>query len=270
MSHSFNTDTDIYTAESLIKKDRLIIYSGLIIIAALAWAYMFHLDNEMSNMDMSIAHMMPSMQTWDFTKFLLMFVMWIVMMVAMMLPSAAPAAIIFANVYRKRKKEGKPFVPLGIFLLGYFTIWAGFSLIATVAQMLLQQAALLSPMMVSTSPILGGAILLAAGLFQFTSLKHACLNQCRNPVEFLSKEWREGGSGAFIMGIKHGYFCVGCCWMLMALLFVAGVMNLLWVAAIALFVLVEKVLPYPIWISRIGGILLIVWGLWMLFDPLIY
>ena len=263
-------ETDIYTAESLIKKDRLIIYTGLVIIVALAWAYMFHLDNEMRSMDMSIAHMMPSMQIWDFTKFLLMFVMWIVMMVAMMLPSAAPTAIIFAGVYKKRKKEDKPFVPLGIFLVGYFTIWTVFSLIATVAQMLLQQAALLSPMMVSTSSILGGSILLAAGLFQFTSLKHACLNQCRNPIEFLSKEWREGSAGAFIMGIKHGYFCVGCCWMLMALLFVAGVMNLLWVAAIALFVLVEKVLPYPIWTSRVGGILLILWGLWMLVRTSIF
>jgi len=263
-------ETDIYTAESLIKKDRLIIYSGLVIIAALAWAYMFHLDNEMKNMDMSMAQLMPSMQIWDLTKFLLMFVMWIVMMVAMMLPSVAPAALVFAKVYRKRKSEGKPFVPLGVFLVGYFTIWTAFSLVATTVQWLLHKAALLSPMMVSTSPYLGSALILVAGFFQFTPVKYSCLNQCRNPLDFLIAEWREGYYGAFIMGMKHGYFCVGCCWMLMALLFVAGVMNLLWVAAIALFVLVEKVLPYPIWTSRVGGILLILWGLWMLLKPLIY
>lgn len=262
--------TDTRTAESLIKNDRLFIYLGLIIIAALAWAYMFHLGNEMNKMDMSMAHLMPNMQVWDFTKFLLMFVMWAVMMVAMMLPSVAPAALVFAKVYRKRKSEGKPFIPLSVFLSGYFTVWTAFSLAATTAQWLLQKTALLSPMMVSTSPFLGGTLLLAAGLFQFAPLKHACLNQCRNPLDFLISEWREGAYGAFIMGVKHGYFCVGCCWMLMALLFVAGVMNLLWVAAIALFVLVEKVLPYPVWTGRIGGIFLILWGLWMLASPSIY
>lgn len=258
-----------YTVESLIKKDRLFVYAGLVIIAALAWAYMFYLDNQMKNMDMSMAHLMPSMKMWDFKKFALMFVMWIVMMVAMMLPSATPAALIFAKVHRKRRSEGKPFVPLGVFLVGYFTIWAVFSLAATTAQWLLHEATLLSPMMVSTSPFLGGTILLAAGLFQFTPLKYACLNQCRNPLNFLSAEWREGNYGAYIMGMKHGYFCVGCCWMLMALLFVAGIMNLLWVAMIALFVLIEKVLPYPIWSSRVGGILLILFGLWMLLKPAI-
>jgi len=255
------------TVESLLKQDRLILYSGLLLIAALAWAYMFYLDNEMKNMDMSMGQLMPSMQMWDFKKFVLMFVMWFVMMVAMMLPSTAPAAIIFAKVYRKRKSEGEPFVPLGVFLVGYFTIWAGFSLAATTTQWLLHKAALLSPMMVSTSPVLGGILLLAAGLFQFTPLKNACLTRCRNPLDFLISQWREGNYGAYIMGIKIGYFCVGCCWILMALLFVAGVMNLLWVAIITLFVLIEKVLPYPIWTSRVAGVLLVIWGLLMLFKP---
>lgn len=257
-----------YTLESLIKKDRLIVCSGLIIIAILAWAYMFHLDNQMKNMDVSMLHLMPEMQFWDLKKFILMFVMWVVMMVAMMLPSAAPTGLIFAEVHRKRKNTDKPFVPLGFFLSGYFTVWTAFSLAATTVQWLLQQVALLSPMMVSTSPLLGGSILLAAGVFQFMPLKYACLSRCRNPLNFLVDEWQEGNYGAFIMGVKHGYFCVGCCWMLMALLFVAGVMNLLWVAAIALFVLVEKVLPNPVWTGRVGGIILIIWGLYMLAEPL--
>lgn len=253
-----------YTVESLIKKDRLIIYSGLIIITALSWTYMFHLDNEMRNMDMSMAHLMPEMQVWDLEKFVLMFVMWVVMMVAMMLPSASPTALIFAKVHHNRKSTGKPFVPLVFFLSGYFTIWSVFSLAATTLQWVLHQTALLSPMMVSTSPLLGGPILLAAGLFQFTPIKYSCLSRCRNPLNFLVTEWQEGNYGAFTMGVKHGCFCVGCCWMLMALLFVAGVMNLLWVAAIALFVLVEKSLPYSVWTGRGGGILLIAWGLYMM------
>lgn len=260
-------ETPGYTIESLIKQDRLILYSGMFIIAALAWAYMFHLDSEMKNMDMSMHHLMPNMQMWDFKKFVLMFVMWFVMMVAMMLPSTAPSALIFAKVYRKRRNESKPFVSSGFFLLGYFTIWAVFSLAATTTQWLLHKAALLSPMMVSTSPVLGGILLLAAGLFQFTPLKYECLNRCRNPLDILISQWREGNYGAYIMGIKIGYFCVGCCWMLMALLFVAGVMNLLWVAIIALFVLIEKVLPYPVWTSRVAGVLLVIWGLLMLVKP---
>ena len=263
-------ETRIHTVESLMRQDRLILYSGLVMIAALAWAYMFHLDNEMKNMDMSMMHLMPSMQVWDLKKFVLMFVMWFVMMVAMMLPSTAPAAIIFAKVYRKRRSEGEPFIPSGVFLSGYFTIWAAFSFVATTMQWLLQKAALLSPMMVSTSPVLGGTLLLAAGLFQFTPLKNVCLNRCRNPLDFLISQWQEGNYGAYIMGIKIGYFCVGCCWILMALLFVAGIMNLLWIAIITCFVLIEKVLPYPIWTSRLGGILLVFWGLLLLFKPSVF
>jgi len=253
-----------------MKSDRLILYTGILIITALAWAYMFHLDNEMKNMDMSMVHLMPSMHMWGLKQFVLMFVMWVVMMVAMMLPSTAPTVIIFANVYRKRKNEGKPFVPVGFFLVGYFTIWGAFSLAATTTQWMLHKATLLSPMMISTSPFFGGTVLLSAGLFQFTPFKYSCLNRCRNPLDLLIDKWQEGNYGAYIMGIKIGYFCVGCCWMLMALLFVAGVMNLLWVAFIALFVLVEKVLPYPIWTSRLGGILLVLSGLLMLFKPSVY
>jgi predicted metal-binding membrane protein len=136
--------------------------------------------------------------------------------------------------------------------------------------MILKKIAFLSSMMEITSPLLGATILLAAEVFQFTSLKNKCLTECRSPMGFLVSEWRDGIYGAFLMGIRHGYFCVGCCWMLMALLFVTGVMNLMWVAAIALFVLIEKVLPYPQWTGRIAGILLILWGLMMLVRTSIF
>ncbi|TMP98954.1 MAG: DUF2182 domain-containing protein, partial [Verrucomicrobia bacterium] len=155
-------------------------------------------------------------------------------------------------------------VPTGIFLLGYLAVWAVFSALAAVAQWILHSTALLSPMMVSTSPILGGALLVAAGVFQWTPLKNACLTHCRSPLSFLMTGWREGKLGAFVMGLKHGAYCAGCCWFLMALLFVAGVMNIWWVAIIAVFVLLEKVVPRGLFVGKVTGVFLAVWGVWMM------
>ncbi len=207
---------------------------------------------------------MPQMQSWGWVDFILMFVMWAVMMVAMMVPSASPMVLMFANVNRRRREQERPYFPTAVFLLGYLVVWTAFSALATLAQGALHEAALLSPMMVSTSPILGGVLLLLAGIFQWTPLKHACLRHCRSPLTVILREWREGARGAFIMGLKHGAYCTGCCWFLMALLFVAGVMNLLWVAAIAAFVLIEKVAPAGHWVGRIAGLLLIGLGALMM------
>jgi predicted metal-binding membrane protein len=192
--------------------------------------------------------------------------MWTEMMVAMMIPSAAPMILTFAAVQRKRRDRETPFVPTGIFLLGYLAAWTGFSVLAAIAQWILHAEALLSPMMVGTSPILGGALLLAAGVFQWTGLKHSCLAQCRSPLNFLLSDWRDGHWGAFRMGLKHGTYCIGCCWFLMALLFVAGVMNLWWIAIIAAFVLLERVLPKSLFVGRASGVLLGAWGLWLIFH----
>jgi predicted metal-binding membrane protein len=170
----------------------------------------------------------------------------------------------FAMVNRKRREREQPFVPTGIFLLGYVIVWTGFSALAAVAQWALHGWTLLSPKMVSTSPLLGGALLIAAGLFQWTPLKNACLSHCRSPLSFLMTDWREGKLGALVMGLKHGTYCTGCCWFLMALLFVAGVMNVWWVALIAVLVLIEKIAPKGIWFGRIAGIALGVWGIAML------
>lgn len=237
--------------------------TGLAVLSSLAWAYTAYLAWDMGRMDMEMA--MPQMQGWGPVEYLLMFVMWAVMMVAMMVPSAAPMVLMFANVNRRRREQERPYVPTGVFLAGYLAVWTAFSLIATLAQGALHEAALLSPMMVSTSPIFGGVLLLAAGIFQWTPLKHACLRHCRSPLSVILSEWREEGArGAFIMGLRHGAYCTGCCWFLMALLFVAGVMNLLWVAAIAGFVLVEKVAPAGHWVGRTGGVVLIVVGALMI------
>jgi predicted metal-binding membrane protein len=259
---------DGISVEAVLKRDRAIILGGLVGISALAWVYMLYLAWNMQRMDMAMEMTMPRMQAWGAVDLILLFVMWSVMMVAMMIPSATPMILLFASINRRRQAQQRPFVPTVVFLGGYVLVWTGFSALATLTQWGLHAAALLSPMMVSTSPVLGGLLLIAAGIFQWTPLKSACLTHCRSPLSFLMTDWREGTRGALIMGLKHGSYCTGCCWFLMALLFVAGVMNLLWVATIAAFVLVEKVVPRGDVVGRVAGGVLVVAGLMMLGQTL--
>jgi predicted metal-binding membrane protein len=239
--------------EAVVTRDRAIVLAGVAGLSALAWAYLLALAWREPHRDMAMAMAMPHMQVWGATEVLLTWVMWAVMMVAMMTPSAAPMILTFATINRRRRAQQGPFVPTTVFALGYLLVWGGFSVVATLAQWGLHTAALLSPMMASTSPMLGGLLLLAAGIFQWTPLKSTCLAQCRSPLGFMMTAWREGAWGALRMGLQHGGYCVGCCWVLMALLFVAGVMNLLWVAAIAALVLMEKVLPRGELVGRVAG-----------------
>lgn len=249
--------------EGTLRRDRLIVLAGLVGISALAWAYLIYLTFEMGNMDMAM-DMAASMQTWTVMDLVLLFVMWAVMMVAMMVPTAMAMILAFATINRRRRMQEQPYVPTAIFLGGYVIVWTGFSALATLTQWGLHETALLSPMMVSTSPILGGLLLLTAGVYQWTPLKSACLKHCRSPLGFLMTDWREGPRGALIMGLRHGMFCTVCCWFLMALLFVAGVMNLLWVATITLFVLMEKVVPRGDIVGRVAGGVLVIAGLVLL------
>ena len=251
-------------AETVLRRDRLIVLSSLAVIIALSWTYVSYLASGMQDMDVATQMAMPQMQAWGVTEFALTFVMWAVMMVAMMTPSASPMILMFAGVNRRRQKQQVPYVPTSVFLLGYLVVWAAFSVLATAAQWGLHAVSLLSPMMVSTSPVLGGILLLIAGIYQWTPLKHACLSKCRSPLGFVLNEWREGRWGAFLMGLKHGSYCTGCCWSLMALLFIAGVMNLLWVAAIAGFILLEKVAPAGHRMGRAAGVLMVAGGVVLL------
>ena len=237
---------------------RAIVTVGLVGVAALGWAYLLYVARDMSDMSADIA--MPSTEAWGMVDLALLFVMWVVMMLAMMVPSASPLILMVAFINRKRRERDDPLVPTGLFLAGYLLAWTAYSAVATGAQWGLHTTSLLSPAMVSTSPVLGGILLLTAGIFQFTSLKQACLSHCRSPVGFVLGHWREGRGGALRMGMEHGLFCVGCCWVLMALLFVAGVMNLLWVAVISLFVLAEKVLAKGELVGRLGGAALLTAG----------
>jgi predicted metal-binding membrane protein len=229
-------------------------------MVALAWLYLFYTARPMAGMDMP-AMQMPGFYKWGLATVTLLFLMWAVMMIAMMVPSAVPMIQAFLAVNERRRNSPRQLVPVGVFLLGYVVVWTGFSAAATLAQWGLHKAALLSPMMVATSPAISGGLLLAAGIFQWTPLKRACLNGCRSPLSFLMSEWREGTAGAFLMGLRHGAYCVGCCWALMALLFVVGVMNLLWVVIIALFVMGEKVLPRGELLGHVGGAALVTAGI---------
>jgi predicted metal-binding membrane protein len=246
-----------------VRRGRIVVLSGLALITALSWAYVASLASDMRNMDVGAEMTMPRMQAWGVADFGLTFGMWAVMMVAMMTPSAAPMILMFAGVNRRRRKQQVSYVPTSVFLAGYLGVWAAFSVLATAAQWGLHTVSLLSPMMAITSPALGGVLLVAAGIYQWTPLKYTCLSKCRSPLGFVLNEWREGRWGAFLMGMKHGGYCTGCCWSLMALLLVAGVMNLLWVAAIAGFVLLEKVAPGGERLGRVVGVMLVGWGVWM-------
>jgi len=181
-----------------------------------------------------------------------------------MLPSALPMILTFAAVTRNRQRLGRSCVSMSIFVLGYLAIWCVFSALAALGQWWLHRHALLSESMTSTSVWLGGMLLLVAGVFQFTPLKQTCLTHCRGPLEVIMTRWREGSGGAFRMGLEHGAFCTGCCWALMALLFVAGVMNVIWIAALTLLVCLEKTLPARARISIATGVLLAAWGIFVI------
>jgi predicted metal-binding membrane protein len=169
----------------------------------------------------------------------------------------------FATINRSRHAQGRVFVSVWVFLAGYVASWTGFSFVATLAQWGLHSLALISPMMVGTSPLLGSLLLIAAGVYQWTPLKQACLRHCRSPVQFLLTCWQDGTAGAFLMGLRHGAYCLGCCSLLMAVLFAVGVMNLTWIAALSVFVLLEKIIPRGFWVAKVAGLVLMGWGGWM-------
>lgn len=246
-------------------RDRLVLVAGLVLVVAMAWAWLLAgAGMPMSAVDMTAMAGMDGwlMQpaVWSPAYAVLIFAMWWVMMVAMMLPSAAPMLLLFARVNRKDKAAGVSLVPIVLFAAGYLLSWGGFSAAATALQWGLESARLLSPMLVVTHRWLGAALLLAAGLWQLTPLKAVCLRHCRTPLGFLVGHWHPGRLGALRMGLEHGVFCLGCCWVLMALLFFGGVMNLYWIVGLAVFVLLEKTIPAGHWFGRLVGLALVAWG----------
>jgi predicted metal-binding membrane protein len=288
--------------ESVLERDRIIVIAGLVTVIVLSWIYILMgagmgmtafemttmtLPGASSQMDMAghgsdmsaqqgmggamrMAHaamMQPAV--WTPSYAILMFLMWWIMMIAMMLPSASPMILLFARIQRSQQKKGAPFVPTSVFTAGYLVAWGIFSVLAAGTQWSLERVGLLSTMMASTSGLFAGMLLLAAGIYQLTPLKHACLQHCRSPLQFITQHWRHGTVGAFRMGIDHGAFCTVCCWFLMALLFVGGVMNLYWIVGLALFVLLEKTIPAGHWLGSLTGVGLMVWGGWLMAGTLL-
>lgn len=243
--------------EAIVKRDRVVVLGGLGLVVLLSWFYI--LAGAGMNMDMAGGMAMGPV-AWTPGYALLMLAMWWVMMVAMMLPSAAPMILLFATINRKQRSKGQPFTETVVFAAGYLLAWGGFSVVAVAMQWGLSKVGLLSPAMATTSATLGGILLLTAGVWQMTPLKHACLRHCRSPMHFVLHSWRQGRLGAVAMGLEHGGFCLGCCWVLMALLFYGGVMNLAWIAGLAFYVLAEKLLPASPRVGWIAGAGLIVWG----------
>jgi predicted metal-binding membrane protein len=270
--------TELNFTEKLLRRDRLVVVGGLGLLTVLAWLYIL----TGAGTGMSVWHMislslfphrlgekamdgmtMPP-RVWSPSYWIIALLMWWIMMVAMMTPSAAPMILLYARATRHAQADRRlqpGVVPTAAFAGGYLIAWLGFSVAATLLMWLLERSGALSATrMASTGAWLSGCLLVAAGLYQFSSLKNACLSVCRAPADFLSRHWRPGASGALRMGMEHGAFCVGCCWALMALLFVGGVMNILWVAILTLLVLAEKVSLQGRWVSRVAGVALVAWG----------
>lgn len=253
--------------ESLLRRDRVVIGGALFAIVALAWIYLLNSPRtmQMSGMTMPDAPDEVMSMAWSSMDFLLMFVMWTVMMVGMMTPSAAPMILTYARVARQPGLQGPAFASSLWFAGGYLLSWTAFSLVATMAQYALDRAALLTLGMYLANTRLAGIVLIAAGVYQWTPLKDSCLKQCRSPLAFMQEHggFRRTISGGLNLGFRHGLYCIGCCWVLMALLFAGGVMNVVWIAAVAILVLVEKVVPAGHTVGRIAGVVLLFGGLWL-------
>jgi len=287
--------------ERLLKRDRAITLGGLALLCALAWIYVvsgaglgmsvWEMSGfspfphriaaepapampDMGGMDMSGTGGMATTETlaprpasWSVGGWALIVAMWWTMMIAMMTPSAAPTILLYARVHRHAagQEAAQKLAPTGAFAAGYLLIWLGFAIAAAVLHWALERAGLVSAMMGSESRWLSASVLIAAGLYQLSPLKGLCLAHCRAPASFLSQHWRPGAVGAVRLGAMHGAYCIGCCWVLMALLFVGGVMNLVWIAALAVLVLTEKFAPRGEWLGRMVGVALVAWGVATLF-----
>ena len=266
--------------DDVLRRDRAIVLSAIVAITALAWAYVLWLA---ANMDMGMGSSMgtsmgetmsgmgamlkPTFRPWSIADFAFMFAMWAVMMVGMMMPSVTPMVLLYTNVGRKAAENGSPLAATGWFVAGYLLAWSVFSLAATIAQWQLSRLALITPMMSTSSDLFGGLVLVAAGLYQWSPLKYACLTHCQSPLGFLMSRggFTASAWGSLRLGAEHGSLCVGCCWVLMAVLFVGGVMNLLWIAGLTIFVLLEKIIPTDRLVPRLAGATIAAAGLFLLY-----
>ena len=270
-------------------KDRMVVYIGVVIVLLISWFYILGMGWHMNtlpfientsmnmNMDMDkpmnmesgiigsvLTWMPPSDGLWSMSDFTLLFLMWSVMMIAMMTPSILPMLFLFTTLNARNRNNGKETSSVMILLFGYLLSWILFSLVITFPQYAMHQTGLLNPMMEPTHAYIGSIVLCLAGIYQFTPFKEACLTVCQSPLSFLMNNWRDGNLGTFLIGYKHGFYCIGCCWALMLTLFALGVMNIMWVMILTVFVLFEK-LSYrrALLYRRVTGLVFISWGIFL-------
>lgn len=236
--------------------------AALVVLSMTGWGLVLWSAANMSSPLVSL--MMPMTSNWAVKEVVAVWLMWAVMMGAMMLPSAIPMLVIHRRIAARRDPE--TLHANRWFLLAYLLTWALFSLAATTLQWNFQRADVLSHMLRVQGALVSGGILVAAGIFQLTPLKAICLRKCRTPIGFLLTNWRAGRRGAFQMGLKHGCYCIGCCWSVMMVLFVGGVMSLTTIAVLSGIVALEKLAPRGEQIARLGGGLLVAWGFWLIFQ----
>ena len=248
--------------ERALDTDRAPLIVLLILLPLVCWAWIVVMARDMYGPMTGASAWMMTLQ-WDARHLFLLWAMWAVMMAGMMLPSASPLLLLYGAAARRRGPDQPATIEIYALAAGYIAVWAAFSLFATAAQRILSMLLIVSPMMTLTRPAIGAALLVVAGLYQLTPLKLACLKRCQTPFGFLMTHWRAGAGGAFRMGAEHGAYCLGCCWALMLLLFVGGVMNLAVIAGLTLFVAVEKLAPFGAQSARVSGVLLIAAGIWM-------
>jgi len=254
--------------ERAVTRDRWIVLGSLLLVAGACWAWIVPMAHDMygSMSGRSTWMMTPS---WNPAHLALLFAMWAAMMIGMMLPSAAPTLLVYGMVARRGDGASDARLRVHIFAGGYLVAWTAFSAVATLAQRVFTAADLLSPMMEARAPLVSGVMLIAAGLYQLTPFKRACLQACQSPAAFLVKHWRAGRVGAFRIGLQHGWYCLGCCWALMLLLFAGGVMNLAVIVGLTVFLLLEKLMPPILQGGRFSGTVLVVAGGYMAISPFV-
>lgn len=253
---------------AVLQRDRLIVGTALAALGVLAWAYLLWLNSTMTALQpgMAMAMDMPQADAWDPAHLGFLFAMWATMMVAMMTPAVAPVVLLYARVSRQARVQGTPFAPAACFAGGYLSAWVFFALLAAVAQYELERAMVLAPAMRLADGFAAGAVLMIAGIYQWTPAKDVCLAHCTAPLSFIQRHggFQAQAAGSFRLGFRHGSYCIGCCWVLMALLFVAGVMNIAWIVVLVAVVVAEKNVAGGRIIARGVGLGAIAAGIWMM------
>ncbi len=241
-----------------LQRERYLILGGLLLLSAFAWVLLIWQANRMSNQAMGL--------TMGMSAFLFMAI-WVVMMVAMMFPTAAPMILMFTNIYASKRKQERPFVPTWVFVGAYLLVWSLCGIVAYLLAIGIEQLAAQSMWLMEQAARIGGVVLLVAGLYQLSPLKNICLSKCRTPLQFILGSWRDGYGGAFRMGLEHGAYCLGCCWLLFVILFPLGIMNIAVMALVTALIFAEKALPIGRQISKLAGVGLIIYGVLVMFLP---